>query len=83
VAFAVVDVDTGRILRQWGPFGDLLNTQNILGWSDPHTMVVMLRPEGDTTGVQLWELDVTTGTKKLRATYADADSAYLPANGTS
>jgi hypothetical protein len=80
--FAAVDVATGQVARTWGPFVDELNTQNIVGWSGPDTMVVMLRNAGSDHGIQLWDLDVATGTKHLRATYADADSVKYPANGT-
>jgi hypothetical protein len=78
-SFAAVDVATGRIVRTWGPYPDELNTQNILGWAGPTTMVAILRPAGSSTALRLVELDVETGRTHVRATYDDADSAYLPA----
>jgi hypothetical protein len=78
-SFAAVDVSTGRVARSWGPYPDEMVTQNILGWSSPTTMVAMLRPAGSDTALQLTELDVETGRTKVRATYDNADSAYLPA----
>jgi hypothetical protein len=82
VGFGAVEVATGKLVHTWGMFADNLNTQNILGWSDADTAIVMLRPEGSATGLQLWELDMATGEKRPRATYDDADAAYVPANGS-
>src|SRR3712207_9014223 len=46
VGFGAVEVATGKLVHTWGMFDDNLNTQNIPGWSDADTAIVMLRPEG-------------------------------------
>lgn len=77
--FAAVDVATGRVARTWGPDPDELNTQNVLGWSVPNNMIVMLRQVGSRTGLRLLELDVVTGRSRVWQTFTQADSAYHPA----